>query len=255
MGSKRVVTSRSQEPRRRFREELRRLRDERGDSLRKLGEALGWDWSLLGKMERGQTLGSADVVQALDHYYGTPGFLLALWELAIGDTSQFKEQFRNFMALEAEATSIHMYAPSILPGLLQTREYARRLFELGGVFETGEIDEQVEARTSRRDLLAGEDAPHFRAIIDEAALRRPLLDAAAWREQLEYIVKASAQLHVAVQVLPFSAGLCELSNTEAWFLRLPDGRTVAWLETGFHGRTDSGIRWSRAAPAWLRSTA
>ncbi|GAA4915118.1 DUF5753 domain-containing protein [Streptomyces coeruleoprunus] len=236
MVSKRVVTDRSQEPRRRFREELRRLRTERGDSLRKLGDALGWDWSLFGKMENGQTLGSADVVQALDHYYGTPGFLLALWELALGDTSQFKEQFRNFMALERQATSIHLYAPSILPGLLQTREYARTLFELSGTFDVEEeIDEQVDARLSRRDVLVGEEAPDFRAILDEAVLRRPLLDAGTWRQQLEHIAEAASQRNVVVQVLPFSAGLRELHSTETWFLRLPEGRTVAWVETAYTG--------------------
>ncbi|WP_149182004.1 helix-turn-helix transcriptional regulator [Streptomyces sp. TRM49041] len=235
MGTNRMVTGRSQEPRRRFAEELRSLRDQRGDSLRKLGEALGWDWSLFGKMERGQTLGSADVVEALDQYYGTPGFLLALWELAVGDTSRFVEQYRRFMALEAEATSIQLYAPSVVPGLLQTREYARTMFELAGVLEEEQIDQQVDARISRRDVLLGEAAPHFRAVLDETVLRRPLLGAGAWREQLKHLIAMAAQRNVAVQVLPFSAGLCELNNTETWLLRLPEGRTVAWVETGYKG--------------------
>lgn len=84
------VTGRSQEPRRRFAEELKSLREQRGDSLRQLGAALGWDWSLFGKLEKGVTLGSVDVVEALDQYYGTSGVLLTLWELAVGDTPQFR---------------------------------------------------------------------------------------------------------------------------------------------------------------------
>lgn len=84
MPPRRVITGRSQEPRKRFAEELRLLRTERGLSLRELAKAVGWDPSQFGKMESGQTLGGPEVVQALDQFYGTPGLLLALWELAWG---------------------------------------------------------------------------------------------------------------------------------------------------------------------------
>lgn len=106
MPQRRVVTGRSQEPRQRFAEELRLLRAERGVSLKGLAEELGWDASNFGKMESGRTLGSPEVVEALDQFYGTPGLLLALWELAMADPSQFKERYRRYMILEAEATSL-----------------------------------------------------------------------------------------------------------------------------------------------------
>ncbi|HBF78566.1 MAG TPA: transcriptional regulator, partial [Streptomyces sp.] len=112
MPTRRAVTGRSREPRARFAEELRLLRTARGDSLRQLGERLGWDWSLFGKMEKGETIGGPEVVQALDQYYGTPGLLLALWELAAGDKSQFKERYRRYMTLESEATSLWHFAVS-----------------------------------------------------------------------------------------------------------------------------------------------
>ena len=75
MPQRRVITDRSQEPRQRFAEELRRLRAASGLSLRALGERLGRDASFFGKMENGETLGSSEVVQALDTHYGTPGLL------------------------------------------------------------------------------------------------------------------------------------------------------------------------------------
>ncbi|WP_029391789.1 helix-turn-helix domain-containing protein, partial [Streptomyces xiaopingdaonensis] len=65
MPQRRARTSRSQEPRRRFAEELYALRRKKGESLRRLGEQLGWDWSLFGKMEKGETLGSPEVAEAL----------------------------------------------------------------------------------------------------------------------------------------------------------------------------------------------
>lgn len=234
MPPRRVITGRSQEPRQRFAEELRSLRTEHGDSLRRLGERLGWDWSLFGKMEKGETLGGPEVAQALDHYYGTPGLLLALWELAAGDNTQFRERYRRYMALEAEAVSLWHFAVSVLPGLLQTGGYAREVLAAGGT-KGEELEQQVEARIGRRELLEGDDAPPFRTILSEAVLRTPLRDAGEWRGQLEHVAEAMERPNVTVHVLPFAAGLHGLLNADLWFLRLPEGRTVAYSENGYQG--------------------
>ncbi|MFJ2889144.1 helix-turn-helix domain-containing protein [Streptomyces sp. NPDC087305] len=234
MSQRRVITDRSQEPRQRFAEELRRLREASGLSLRALGERLGWDWSLFGKMENGETLGSAEVVQALDTHYGTPGLLLALWELAAGDHTQFRERYRRYMALEAEAVSLWHFAVSVLPGLLQTPGYAREVLAAGG-FEGKELDQQVDARMGRRELLEGEGAPRFRTILSEAVLRMALLNSLEWRGQLEHLTEMAERPNVAVHVLPFSAGPYGLDSTDVWFLRLPQGRTVAYTENAHRG--------------------
>ncbi|GGS18805.1 transcriptional regulator [Streptomyces aureoverticillatus] len=234
MPPRRVVTGRSQEPRQRFAEELRALRAQRGESLRQLGEALGWDWSLFGKMEKGETLGGPEVVQALDQYYGTPGLLLALWELAVGDPTQFREQYRRYMALEAEAVSLWHFAVSVLPGLLQTEGYAYEVLAAGGT-KGEELIRQVDARLGRRVLLAGDDPPHFRTILSEAVLRTPLRDPEAWREQLEHLAYVANRSSMTLQVLPHDVGLHGLISTDVMFLRLLDGRTVAYTENARHG--------------------
>ncbi|MFI2260669.1 helix-turn-helix transcriptional regulator [Streptomyces tubercidicus] len=234
MPPRRAVTGRSQEPRQRYVEELRLLRAEKGDSLRQLGDALGWDWSLFGKMEKGETLGGPEVAQALDQHYGTPGLLLTLWELAAADPTQFRERYRRYMALEREAVGLWQYSVSRPPGLLQTYGYARDALAGGGL--TGqELDQQVEARTGRQKLLEGDGPPPFRAILSEAVLRTSLLDVQAWREQLEHLANASQGTNVAIQVLPFSAGPHGMTGTDVMFLRLLDGRTVAYAETDVGG--------------------
>ncbi|WP_413116001.1 helix-turn-helix domain-containing protein [Streptomyces sp. CY1] len=234
MPQRRVITGRSQEPRRRFAEELRALRAEKGVSLRQVGERVGWDWSLFGKMEKGETLGGPEVVQALDTYYGTPGLLLALWELAAGDHTQFRERYRRYMALEAEAVSLWHFAVSVLPGLLQTPGYAREVLAAGGL-KGDELEQQVEARMGRRELLAGEEAPPFRTILSEAVLRTPLRDAGEWRGQLEYLAEVGEGPNVSVQVLLQSAGMHGLMGFEVWYLQLPDASTVVYTENGYRG--------------------
>ncbi|ARF54584.1 helix-turn-helix domain-containing protein [Streptomyces gilvosporeus] len=228
MPPRRGVTGRSKEPRKRFAEELQLLRAQKGDSLRKLGEVLGWDASLFGKMESGQTLGSPEVVEALGQHYGAGEWLLTLWELALGDPTQFLAQYRRYMVLEQEAMSLWHYAPSAPPGLLQTAAYAREA--LASAFKGQELDQQVEARIGRRKLLEGDDAPPFRVILSEAVLRTRLRDTQEWREQLEYLAEAAERPNITLHVLPFSAGPHGLMYAAVMFLRLLDGRTVAYTE-------------------------
>ncbi|MGA5559577.1 helix-turn-helix domain-containing protein [Streptomyces platensis] len=252
MPPRRAVTGRSQEPRQRYAEELRLLRAQKGDSLRQLGDALGWDWSLFGKMESGQTIGGPEVAQALDQYYGTGDLLLTLWELAAGDPTQFKERYRRYMTLEAEALSLWHYGVSTIHGLLQTPGYAYVLLTVGGI-KGAELTRQVEARTGRRELLTGEDAPPFRTILSETVLRTPLDDVGEWRRQLEHLVEAAERPNLTLQVLPHGSGPHGLVSTDVIFLRLPDGRTVAYTENAHRGElieeTSSVERLQRAYDA------
>ncbi|WP_371790088.1 helix-turn-helix transcriptional regulator [Streptomyces sp. NBC_01471] len=234
MPQRRLVTSRSKEPRQRFAEELRKLRAQHGLSLRQLGDRLGWDYSLFGKMEKGETLGGPEVVQALDQFFGTQGMLLALWELATGDRTQFRERYRQYMALEADAVSLWHFAVSVLPGLLQTPAYAREVLAAGGL-KGDELEQQVKARMGRRDLLTTDEAPTFRTILSEAALRTPLLGAGEWRAQLEYLAEAAERDNITIHVLPQSAGLHALMGFDVWYLLLPEGRTVVYTENGYRG--------------------
>ncbi|MCX4762019.1 helix-turn-helix domain-containing protein [Streptomyces sp. NBC_01275] len=234
MPPRRVITGRSQEPRRRFAEELRLLRTGKGESLRQLAEVLGWDASNFGKMEGGQSLGSPEIVEALDQYYGTTPMLLVLWELAVADPSQFKEQYRRYMLLESEAVGLWQFSVSSPPGLLQTDGYAHEALTAGGL-RGQELTQQVEARTSRRKLLEGAEAPPFRAILAEAVLRNSLRDLGEWRRQLEYLLEVAERPNVTLHVLPFGSGPHGLMNTDTMFLRLLDARTVAYTENDVRG--------------------
>jgi len=130
--------------------------------------------------------------------------------------------------------SLWHFGVSILPGLLQTDGYAHEVLALGGA-KGEDLSRQVEARTGRRELLEGEDAPVFRALLAEAVLRTPLRDAGAWREQLGYLLEVSQRPNITLHVLPQAAGLYGLVSTDVMFLRLLDGSTVAYTENAHRG--------------------
>ncbi|MFD7980525.1 DUF5753 domain-containing protein [Streptomyces sp. NPDC059071] len=234
MPPRKVITGRSQEPRKRFSEELRRLRLDRRLTFKALGTALGWDPTLFSKMEKGKTLGGPEVVKALDTFYEMPELLLALWEVAVGAERQSRSEYRQYFDMEGEAVSIWDYSVCLLPGLLQTEAYASTLLAKG-TLEGDELARQIKHRLARKELLTGVNAITFRAIMLETVLRTPLPNRADWQEQLEHLLTMGDRRNVTLQVLPHSTGLHALNSTDVTFLRLANGRVAAWLENGFSG--------------------
>lgn len=229
MARRRPITGLSQEPRERFQQVIKELREQRGLSFRDLSERLGWDQSLFSRLESGATTGSPEVATGLDTFYGTTPFVLTLWELAAADPGQYKAEYRPYMKYEAKAISLWHYGDGVLHGLLQTRAYARELLSKGG-YRGEELEQQVEARGIRRNLLEGEGAPGFRAILSEAVLRNVLRDPQEWRQQLEYLLQVMEYPNVTLYVLSFGTGLHGLMDTPITFMQLPDSRTVAYVE-------------------------
>jgi Domain of unknown function (DUF5753)/Domain of unknown function (DUF397) len=113
----------------------------------------------------------------------------------------------SFIGLEAEAASVRAWAPNVMPGLLQTADYARALLTSGLPNpEPAQIDKRVQVRMTRQARLTGDDLLHFSAIIDEAVLRRTVGGAEAMRDQLRHLLEVSKFPNVNLQVLPLDAG-------------------------------------------------
>lgn len=234
MPPRRPISDQEDSPRVRFAKALVELRREKGIALRELGDTVRSDHSHLGHMERGRTLGGPELVRELDKFYGTT-HLIVLWDMALRDPSQFRERYQQYMSLEAVATGMQQYSPSIIPGLLQTEAYARALLQAARPAEGDDLADQVSARLGRQQIFSRGDAPQFRAILDEAALNRPLLDVTEWHKQLGNLIEMGSRSNVTIQVVRSAAGLHGLPNTDTMFLWLPDGRTVAYVETAYSG--------------------
>ncbi|GDY44932.1 hypothetical protein SANT12839_058140 [Streptomyces antimycoticus] len=111
------------------------------------------------------------------------------------------------MELEAQARLIEEYAGQIVPGLVQTEDYARALFEKFDPKATlNEIEELVTARMSRQALLSADPPPDVSLILDEAVLQRSFGGPAVMRAQLARLVDLTLTPTTVVQVLPFEHG-------------------------------------------------
>ncbi|MFI7249276.1 helix-turn-helix domain-containing protein [Micromonospora chalcea] len=198
--------------------QLRRLREGAGVSR----EAAGWEIrsseSKISRMELGRVgFKERDVADLLTLYgvtdTGEREALLKLardanspgWWHRYGDV--LPAWFQAYLGLEAAAALIRTYEVQFVPGLLQTAAYARQVILLGhrGA-SAAELDRRVELRMQRKELLGRSNPPQLWAVLDEAALRRPIGGAAVMREQLDALIEATAAPHVRLQIVPFSAG-------------------------------------------------
>jgi hypothetical protein len=197
---------------------LRRLRAEAGLSREQAGAAIRASEWKIHRLENGQVgFKERDVVDLLGLYgVGDPREVAALLVLAreanapgwwhhFGDL--LPPWFRAYVDLESAASLIRAYEGQFVPGLLQTEGYVRAV--VGGAQLAGgpeEAERRVALRLGRQGLLVGVGAPRLWAVVDEAALRRPVGGRGVMRGQLEWLAQACKWPNVTLQVLPLAAG-------------------------------------------------
>jgi Domain of unknown function (DUF5753) len=117
--------------------------------------------------------------------------------------------YATYVGLEAEASSIDVYQSAVVPGLLQIEKYVRAMLRTQvPPFSPDEIEQRVQARLTRQDLLTqGEsEALRYHAVLDEAALHRQVGGQQIMAAQLRRLADSAEQSNVHVQVIPFEAG-------------------------------------------------
>jgi transcriptional regulator with XRE-family HTH domain len=198
--------------------QLRRLRTEAGISREQAGEAIRASEWKIHRLENGQvSFKERDVVDLLRLYGVTdPGEVASLvvlareanapgWWQQYGDL--LPQWFRAYVDLESAATVIRTYEGQLVPGLLQTEDYLRAV--IGGAHldeSPEEAERRVALRVRRQALLERPGGPRVWAVIDEAALRRPVGGPGVMRGQLERLIEVTELPNVTLQILPFTAG-------------------------------------------------
>jgi hypothetical protein len=223
---------------------LRRMREARGITR----EAAGWEIrsseSKISRMELGRVGFKERDIADLLTLYGVAddeerSRLLALardantpgWWHRYGDV--LSNWFQPFLGLEAAASLIRCYEVQFVPGLLQTREYARAVVTLDH-WRAGseEIERRVNLRVARQQVLDRPDPPQFWTVVDEAALRRPVGGPEVMRTQIEALIDATGHPNIRIQVIPFHAGGHAGAGGSFTLLRFPeqDLPDVVYLE-------------------------
>jgi len=214
---------------------LRRMREAHGVTREDAGWEIRSSDSKISRMELGKvSFKERDVADLLTLYGVTDteerDRLLALsreantpgWWHRYGDV--LAGWFQFYLGLEAAANLIRTYEVQFIPGLLQTREYARAVVQLAHSPSAGpEVERRVDLRLKRQRVLSQAHPPQIWAVIDEAALRRPIGGYAVLKAQLQALIEATEMPNVRIQILPFEVGGHAGSGGSFTILRFPEG--------------------------------
>jgi len=214
--------------------QLRRLREGRGITREEAGYRIRASESKISRMELGRVgFKERDVVDLLA-MYGVQDdserhalVTLAREANAAGWWHQYADVlpdwFQAYVGLEEAASVLRVYEVQFVPGLLQTASYARAIMARGWPAALAEeIERRVAMRITRQELLTKEGGPRLWAVVDEAALRRPVGTPEVFRSQLEHLIEMTQDSRITIQVTPFASGSHAAEAGAFTIMRFPD---------------------------------
>ncbi|MFF6874789.1 helix-turn-helix domain-containing protein [Streptomyces sp. NPDC012474] len=215
---------------------VRRLRTAAGLTQAELGDRTHVVSTRITQIERASgAKPTLELARALDVVLGADDILVELWPYVYREA--FPDWSRKFMEYAERAVVVRQYAAHVVPGLLQTEDYARAVLSLDALLDSEEqLEERVAARMGRQDRLSSPERPELWVVLDEAVLRRPIGGQAVMRKQLARLLEASVERHITVQVLPFDQGGHEAMGGSLTILTLPDGSEMAYTEGADYGQ-------------------
>ncbi|WP_406068959.1 helix-turn-helix transcriptional regulator [Streptomyces sp. NBC_01020] len=217
--------------RQKYGEELRIRRIAAGLTQEAVSEGVVCSPTLISHWEAGRRLPTPHDAQRLDLVLGTDGFF-ARW-LKDLDT-KYAQHFAPAAELEQQATELRHYSISLVPGLLQTKEYSRAVFREGSAnYRDDELDEDVVIRQARAALLEKPSRPVLWCLLDEAVLRRRVGGPKVMADQLHKIADMAEAGRLRLHVLPFSLGNHALTEGLLYLMKFADAPSIAYSE-GVH---------------------
>jgi transcriptional regulator with XRE-family HTH domain len=223
--------------------ELRRLRERADLTCEEVGQHLECSGTRISRLETGRISVRPGDVRELLEVYGVGGAeadsLVQLarearrkgWWHAYGPV--LPTWFEAYIGLESEAAGLRDFQPLVMPGLLQTEDYARAVLRAAPqAGSSGEIDRQVALRMERQAILAQATPPDLWLVLSESVLRVHVGGPAVMRAQLRRLIEVAEQPNVTLQILPFTTAAHVQPISPFTMLEFPDEAdpTVVYLE-------------------------
>ncbi|MFI1307876.1 helix-turn-helix domain-containing protein [Streptomyces sioyaensis] len=221
---------------------LRSLREARGWTQEELAGRTGYSGVHVSAVENGRKPPTLRFSRSADGAFGTAGtadaFERQYREIKHGALLQ---GFPEYVKYEGRAVEIRLFEIGIIPGLLQTPEYARAL--AGGDVRRGTITpeqaaERVAVLAERQAMLVRSRPPTLLVVMDESCIRRPVGGAEVMSEQLHHLVEVAELPNSMLQIAPYHIGERRPFNLPINLLTLPDRSMVAYAESQARGHLD-----------------
>ncbi|WP_214107975.1 helix-turn-helix domain-containing protein [Acrocarpospora catenulata] len=183
--------------------ELRKYRKLAKLSQEELAEKINFSAGMISFTERAARMPSRELIELCEKALGLDGELLRLWPLVTMEAAP--QWFQHWIEIEPDAVTLRTWEPLLVPGLLQTEDYARALLTRTRGMTEQQVEEAVTARMTRQRIFDREVPPMFWVVIDEGVLCRPLGDKEMMRRQLEHLIEMADRPLVTIQVVPLNS--------------------------------------------------
>lgn len=217
-----------------FGAELRKYRKKAKMTQDDLAEVTQFSRSLLSFTERGERNPSHNLARRCDEALGANGELLQCWTHITHAASP--RWFRDWLEVEPAAHTLHTWQPLVVPGLLQTEEYARAVLRGKPGVTDDELEKLVAARMERQAIFARPAPPMLRVVLDEGVLRRPIGGKEVMRAQIERLLISFASPKIVIQVLPLVLGVTTGVLGGFVIAQIQGSADIVYLESALNGQ-------------------
>ncbi|MEV0849728.1 helix-turn-helix transcriptional regulator [Streptomyces sp. NPDC049954] len=221
---------------------LRRLREARGWSQEDLAGPMEYSSQHISAVETDRKPPTLRFSRKADVVFGTAGtddsFERQWREIRHGN---LLEGFQEYVVYEGRAVELRLYNIGIIPGLLQTPEYARVLADSAvqrRAITPEQATERVTFLTERQAALARDPAPMVFVTMDESCIRRPVGGPAVMDAQLARLIEFAEQPNTLLQVAPYEIGERRTLNLPVNLLTLSDRSVICYAESQAQGNLD-----------------
>ncbi|MEV0639600.1 helix-turn-helix transcriptional regulator [Streptomyces sp. NPDC050619] len=190
-----------------------------------LAKEIPCDRSHVARVEAGTRVPQDTFAKKCDELLGTSGVLVRLWgRIDWYPEVQHPDWFERRAEMDAQAVALRAYQEQVVPGLLQTPDYARALFSQ--VASGDEVEERVRARLSRQPRFLADGGPLYVAILDESCLRNAVGSPEAMRDQCAHLLSVGQRPNIRIQVVPTGLFGLVRPRSSMSLIELPDERWV-----------------------------
>ncbi|MEU2538222.1 helix-turn-helix domain-containing protein [Streptomyces iakyrus] len=213
-----------------FGEVLRHFREAALLTQEALARQIPCDRSHVARVEGGTRVPQDTFAKTCDELLSTGGVLARLWaRIDWYPQVEHPDWFRRRAEMDEVAVSLREYQERVMPGLLQTADYAQSLFSL--LVSGEELKERVRARLSRQQRFLAEGGPLYIVVLDESCLRNMIGSPAVMRDQCAHLLNVGRRPNIRIQVAPASRlGLFRPSGSMS-LIKLPDGHDWVYSES------------------------
>lgn len=232
--SKGTSETRKSTNRQRYGEQMKHLREAKGLTQAELGRRIMMSSSMVAHIEAGRRIPQVKDAELLDQVLEGDGFFSRFLD-TLG-VVPVADHFAEALEAEQQAIAISEYAVSLVPGLLQTPDYAREVFQAQAPnFVPAEVDRQVVNRMRRADILKDPESPTLWFILNENVIRAQVGGPRTMADQLKHVASLGRSGRVRIQVVPHSTGAHATMGSMLSLMRFADAPELAYVEALYTG--------------------